>query len=513
MISNSFTTPWNWYVDKDTLPFWTQLSFNDHPPLHFASIWLATHIFGIKLWVVRLPSILYSLASIIIVVALLRYLNLKKGIYFTAFYLAILPWHIFISRTADQESGVIFWMLSTLYCILKTKEKKWYWWVMLGITFSSSLLTKYSGVMLLPIFIIFFIKYRWYKIKYFWLFIAVVSIVLSPIIIYNIQVYNLRGHFDLQVTRFLKQDTSVDWSVNEQGIWQGSMIEIFNYIKDFSSWVTLPVALYVLFGIFIILKRWKSIAFDTKILSYFGLFAGMILSVLTLSDYRRSAIVITFFIISIGALSHYVIKNKNFLLLTIFVIGILSSILVSMGDRMNKQFFSPVFAASFQKEIRGFQSFEDWFQKNFKFKEMPLHFASFNKWIDFLSDKIAKQNTPIFVYDQRFRWFGMTWYFYRHSFYNMSYPVIQSSIFVNLLLEKNDIMSDNIIYYIQVDKASKDIKAGLDSYSHVLEEILYALIQEQKVQPIIIKNYKDEIFAKIWKVRWDPRITVKIKDD
>ena len=61
------TTPIQWFKDAPSLPWWTSLSFHDHPPLFFLIQNIFFKIFGNSLFAARLPSALAGVFSIYLV--------------------------------------------------------------------------------------------------------------------------------------------------------------------------------------------------------------------------------------------------------------------------------------------------------------------------------------------------------------------------------------------------------------------------------------------------------------
>src|SRR3989344_8863142 len=55
------------HFDKTLAPFWTRLSFHDHPPLFFLIQYIFFSMFGDSLLVARLPSALTGIASLLVV--------------------------------------------------------------------------------------------------------------------------------------------------------------------------------------------------------------------------------------------------------------------------------------------------------------------------------------------------------------------------------------------------------------------------------------------------------------
>ncbi len=122
----------------------------DHPPFVAWIIYLSTSIFGKTEIGVRLPFILFSsLTTILVYYLAYEILRNKKLAFWSAFYVRLLPLFNIISILAIPDNPLFFfWSLYALvtYKAIKTGEKKF--WYYAGIVFGFSLLTKYFGFFL-----------------------------------------------------------------------------------------------------------------------------------------------------------------------------------------------------------------------------------------------------------------------------------------------------------------------------------------------------------------------------
>src|SRR3989344_9088952 len=103
------TTPLEWW-DGNT-PWWTNLSFHDHPPLVFAVQNIFMRIFGENNLAFRLPSALLGIASVYLIYLLGALLYSESAGLIAAAFLGTTLNNIYISRVGMQESYVIFFML------------------------------------------------------------------------------------------------------------------------------------------------------------------------------------------------------------------------------------------------------------------------------------------------------------------------------------------------------------------------------------------------------------------
>jgi len=165
------TTPLEW-MDPN-IPWWTKLSFHDHPPLVFWVQNIFMKVFGDKRWAFRLPSALLGVASVYLIYLIGRKLfsqnaslaeSRRAGLLAAAFFAVTLN-NVYITRTGMQESFVIFFMLLASYLFLKN------YFVWTGAIMGLAFLTKYNTFILAPIFLVYLLIYRRrvFLNKKFWL--------------------------------------------------------------------------------------------------------------------------------------------------------------------------------------------------------------------------------------------------------------------------------------------------------------------------------------------------------
>ena len=230
--TNSQTQPVEWYKGTE-LPFWTKLSFHDHPPLTFIIQNVFFKVFGDSLWSARLPSAVFGSLSVILI-------YLIANILFGGQFLGLLAALVFslnngligISRTALMEPVLIFLILANIYSFFRFRENKNWWWVF-GLTLGLAFLAKYTAIFLIPIYFIYLILFE--RKTFFaplsgarslsdgrhgafggknWRFYAALLLALlifSPVLVYNYFLFQATGHFDLQFS-YLFGQTTPEWS-------------------------------------------------------------------------------------------------------------------------------------------------------------------------------------------------------------------------------------------------------------------------------------------------------------
>ena len=518
MQSGTLTTPWNWYANQDKLPFWTLLSFNDHPPMHFFFIWLSTHIFGVHLWAVRLPSVIFGIGTIVLVFLILKKFQFKLGAYCAAVFLAVLPWHIYITRQAIQESGVMFFLALTFYLIVIAQtcpEKiKNLLWILSGASLGAGIMTKYSMVVIFPVIFYWAIKKKWFKQKYFYYFISAIFLMVFPVIIYNYNVYILRHHFDLQLSRFFGMDTSIDWPASKQQLWQGGVDLFIKYYSRLFFWISAFGMITLYAGLLFIIKDFVSYKSEMKtkmgelgndiyIMSFGMVLVASVFISLTLTDSGRSSIIIPFITLSFGLCAEIFYRKKNTFLLSIVIISIVTLGVTSLGDRIGKVLVPKNISYSFFREPLGFVAWENWQKENLHITDSPIHFTSLSDWLNHYEKIINGNKTPIIVYDQKMQWWATNWYFYRHSFYSDPLPMIEANNLIALLLQKRFSLEGKEVYYIQSQNNARDAYAQNDAFSKKFEEITQNTVNKNNIDPIIIKNYKNKIFMLVWRYTWE----------
>ncbi|MBI4193061.1 MAG: glycosyltransferase family 39 protein, partial [Candidatus Colwellbacteria bacterium] len=197
-------TPVQWFGNKP-LPWWTALSFHDHPPLFFLTQRIFFTLLGGSLFTARIPSALSGIAAIILMFFIVRRL-LKSGLagLIAAALMSVNFAHIFISRLAMMESVLVTLVLWNILSFLRFMEHPRRW-IAFGATFGLVLLTKYVGVFLIPVYIVviaatqpaLFKNWRVYAAG------ALAMALFMPVIIYNVMLYKNFGHFDLQFSYVL----------------------------------------------------------------------------------------------------------------------------------------------------------------------------------------------------------------------------------------------------------------------------------------------------------------------
>ena len=212
------TTPLEWFDKKATnsetpIPWWTNLSFHDHPPLVFLLQYVSMKLFGETTFGFRLPSAIVGVASVYLMYLIGALLYSRTVGILSALLLGVTVNHVYISRIGLQEAMVIFFMLLASYFFLRSLGKDTYF-IWTGVAVGLAVTTKYTAFILVPIFITYLLLFQreFFLNKKFWVGIFVAIMLFSPVLIYNVMLYQAVGHFDFQFSHIFGQSPEV-WNI------------------------------------------------------------------------------------------------------------------------------------------------------------------------------------------------------------------------------------------------------------------------------------------------------------
>src|SRR3989344_9517568 len=101
LYNDDQSTPIQWFKNSPSLPSWTKISFHDHPPLFFVIQHVFFSLFGVSLFMARLPSLIAGIVAIIMMFVLAKKLFQNDVVaLFSSLALAVNHIHVWISRSA-----------------------------------------------------------------------------------------------------------------------------------------------------------------------------------------------------------------------------------------------------------------------------------------------------------------------------------------------------------------------------------------------------------------------------
>ncbi len=440
--SSAQTTPVQWLKDDAKLPFWTYLSFHDHPPLFFAIQFVFFKIFGDSFFVSRLPSALFGILAIFIVFLIARKIFEKENYrneagLIASFLLSINFSHILASRLAMMESVLLFFIFLNLYFFLLFLENKKYW-IYFGASLGFAFLTKYVAVFLLPAYFLYLIIARRDLFKNWRLYTALLltAIIFSPVIIYNIYSYKTFGHFDLQFAYILRQN--LPWEIVTGGKAQEPFSSLYENSRIlFSS----PFLLIFLSGfIFSFYKKiWTN---NLNVIFLFFVVSITVLLYFTGAALRFAALYIVPAIFLASATFFFLLKKKIqifYILTTIFV-------LYEIWFLANPLFLNPP-----NYGVRALDKYFDQTLGNSRTSLLPQHpNPHLNKIISKHSKNYKADLPPTgIVYDENLALPATLWVLSRRQFYH-GIPIMPAGVFMdNLKNENKKIFAGYELYFIK----------------------------------------------------------------
>ncbi|MDO8429910.1 MAG: glycosyltransferase family 39 protein [bacterium] len=240
------TTPVQWFTNQSQLPWWTSLSFHDHPPLFFIIQQISFNLFGDSFFAARLPSAVSGILAIYLVYLILkRFFVNPAAPLFAAFLLSISSIHIWISRSSLLEAFQLFLILLNIYYFFRFLDDQRQW-RLFGLTLGLAFLTKYTSIFLVPAYGFYLLIFQRdiYKKQNFYLALGLAAILFSPVLIYNFYLWETIGHFDLQFSYLFSQATP-EW----QALLGKTQDPFSNILKNLIFMYSLPFLLLAMAGI------------------------------------------------------------------------------------------------------------------------------------------------------------------------------------------------------------------------------------------------------------------------
>lgn len=138
------------YYAREPVPRIFIMTINDvHPPLFYLVHHAWIQVFGETESGLRSISILFALASLLVLYKVTQRLFSSLTALFSVLLLAISPWHIWVSQNARSNSMLLFLVLLSTYCfirMLQTPARRWF--LFYGIVTLAALLTHYFAFMI-----------------------------------------------------------------------------------------------------------------------------------------------------------------------------------------------------------------------------------------------------------------------------------------------------------------------------------------------------------------------------
>lgn len=159
-------------------------------------------IFGLSVFVIRLPAAIFSIITIILAFLLAKKYIGKKFALVLAFLITICPWHIMQSRWGLDCNLLPAFIMISVYSLLNSK-KDWHY-IITGIFWGLTLYTYALSYIMLPVFFIVLCGYLLYvkKITIKQIIITIIPILALAIPLILVQLVNLLGKGTMKIGFF-----------------------------------------------------------------------------------------------------------------------------------------------------------------------------------------------------------------------------------------------------------------------------------------------------------------------
>lgn len=449
-LGTSFQTqPIDWYKNT-ALPWWTNLSFHDFPPMAMIIQHIFFSIFGDSILVARLPAIALGTASVYLMYLIIRRLfNNNNLALFAAFLTAINGVMVWIFRTSLLEPILIFFILLNIYWFFRFIENKKHWWVF-GITFGFVALTKYTGIFLVPAYAVylFVMNRKLLASSRLYAALGIALLLFSPVIVYNYYLYKATGHFDLQLAYLFGQETP-EWTAligKMQAPFSEILINLLGAKDDgfgtFYAVVSykIPILLAAFAGlIYSIFKFWKPGALFFLL---YLVFYSIIL--IAIGSAHRFLAVLGPSVVFFAALSIWQLwKFKFFKGLAILFLA--------------WEIFHSINANFFQMPDYGMAQLDHYFEEEFKGKKSAVIPTSdnphLNKVIKEFSQKTrnfkGEREKIMIIFNDNVVLPTSSWVFYRRFFYQSIPALFIENFNKAVSIEGESYFKDFDIYFVQ----------------------------------------------------------------
>lgn len=497
------TTPWQWFK---TVPWWAHLSFHDHPIVFFEIEHVFLKLLGTNLWAVRLPSVFAGVLSIFLLYLILRKLFNPKTALIGSFLLSINSYHLWVSRLGIQDGTIIMLILLAFWLWLKITDNKKYW-LWLGLICGLGIITKYTFIIIFPLLIwhALIYKNKFYKNSGFWWCLLIIFIVTTPTWLYNLMLYNTRGHFDFQISAMLGQHVP-EWTFRMGRVLAGNTsTKLSNFFLALnhgnSIWFN-SLSAFSFLSLFYFWKKTKekiySFLIGTCIL-FFGWF------IIIGSTYRFVIMIVPWLVLGIAALfSHWQKKHKLSLYIFIALFSV-AELFYSINS------FLIITSVGTENIAYAKINVET---QNFGFNQLGLYLDKtlcgyYSLYMgqpeyDFLTqlaethiENMKTKNIPpigvFIVYDKRLNFLASLWTLDRRMYYE-GWPVVDKELFEKITKDKlDDYYKEMGVKKIIYVEAASDKVCSPDYKNKKLEDSkLKIRLKNKGIKPTVIKNNRGE---------------------
>lgn len=509
----SQSTPFDWLT---TIPFWVKLSFHDAPPLAFLLQNISFNLFGDSVLVARLPFVISGVGSVFLVYFLLKKIADPLTASVATVLYSFISYGVWAGQAANLEGieeifivGSIF--LGGFYLFKSQKIIYIYGW---SAIMACALLVKYTAIFLLPPVVVSMFLYKsvlhkhW---KHFILSIILFITIISPVLIYNSKVYELRGHFDRALSLMLGVQSNDFGLANDQI----TNFDIKQNYKDvfltLAKNISYPLLLLTVICLIILFWKLRSIGFKSFewwiLLNTLSLLSLFIVS--RASD-RFLSIIIPFIVIIVAlGIKHGIsgIRSNIYRYSFIFLVGLV--FIFELAYSINTNLLNnPIGLSGWmysENKIQnlGFNQLNDFIRKDIIVDLPERNSAKTRDELDLTNSDV--QGRSVIIYDDRINWFAQMWYIQKYPLY-YRWPVISTSYLYPANEETIDLkallsISGKPAYFIYpISPIVTDPIRDTESNSSYISLSIAEQLEKSSVPVTIIRNRSNTAVFKVYKI-------------
>jgi len=421
------TTPIQWF---GSIPWWSNFSFHDAPPVVFAVQYMFFRLFGATAFAAKLPFVLAGVGTMFLIYRLFQKLRDKAHALFSVAFFATASYVVWATRVGYLEGIEMLFVIASFFFFAQYAQERRAWdallfWLCAGLALGS----KYTALFVVPACVLYALIWDRgiFRQKKFWLSGITFFAVLSPIIIYNWNIFVTRGHFDAALSTMVGMHPEDFRLISARAVssqyWSNAVAIISTFFHAMSPPFFIAIALSLgslaLRGL-----RSGADAFERLLLSFIVTMACMFLFVG--GQERMLTIFMPFFVCSlilfVGVLfktaSEKPFRRFRFLLIACFVIVFGWELIYNINTNIVVTPLGPsVLAYSpFRLQYLGFNQLDTYIDKNI-FPDLPSRMRPTT--LDDLgtTDLSASSKRAVVFFDETVNWFAYTWYIQRYQMY------------------------------------------------------------------------------------------------
>ncbi len=416
------TTPIQWFGD---LPGWSKWSFHDAPPLVFAIQNLFFKLFGPTTLAARLPFALAGSGAVAAVYFAAKKIRGLSAAVSSSAIAAVSALAVWISRAGYLEGVEVLFIalavLSFIFFIAAGRPKHLYgFFIFTGL----SIMSKYTAIFLLPAILVYLaiFKRKLFSRQEFWLGAVLFLLVLSPVIVYNLKVFQARGHFDAALSSMVGMHPQDFSGISERGVnfnLQDNFVSICSSLFDTTS---LPLLIAFVAGLlYLFIKISRRRANKGEIFVALNLGFALLMFLFSGTGPRFFSIIMPLFALIFGFLAADIwdlVKAKKiamYIALTafIFLVAVEGAYSANTNLTVTPAGSSPLFYSYVHLSSRGFNELDEFIsQKVFADRPAKMKIDSLD---DLSFDLQSYAGQEVVLLDGTINWFASFWYFDKYA--------------------------------------------------------------------------------------------------